>query len=418
MRPFATTVPTYHFRAAVVLAALAGGLALAGCDDDPPASLYDPAGQSGGKPVLSAILPAPSTNPADYALAGVTTLTLTGQNFSSTPANNAVYFDALEGEVLTASPTQLTVKPPAIVKDSIRVKVAVLRAPEFSETMFYRLYPASAEYARLDTNRKPQGIDVGPSGDLFVSNFNSAGLAVARVVNDTLSSTLYSPVLASSARFYNVIRFGPSGELYGFIRRDIVYRIPAGGGAAAVFAARGQLGNMYDCDFDPSGTMWACGTIADTGTAAYRVRIGPPVDVKRLSLKGLMRSLRYYQNSLYFAGRRDTVEGVWRTPVVSADSIGAPVLVYNLTANYAGARANAVTLTADGTILLGTDAAPTILKVSQAGVAEPLYPGLFSPGINTFTYGTGVYLFATREVPNSGGQSQVLRINMQRPGAP
>ena len=91
--------------ALIALAALAF-LLFSGCENPETGSLYDLNYTSPrATPVVTSISPT-------SGLAGVTTMTIAGSNFSSVKTENTVYFDAKQAEVLTAGQTQLTVKAP------------------------------------------------------------------------------------------------------------------------------------------------------------------------------------------------------------------------------------------------------------------------------------------------------------------
>nr|MBC8180781.1 IPT/TIG domain-containing protein [candidate division KSB1 bacterium] len=90
-----------------------------GCEADNPASIYDSNKEGDATPVLTKLLPEEST------LAGIGEITLQGSNFSTIPENNLVYFDKTLTTVVSASESQITVKSPNILGDTIAVKIAV-----------------------------------------------------------------------------------------------------------------------------------------------------------------------------------------------------------------------------------------------------------------------------------------------------
>src|SRR5574338_1677600 len=94
-------------------------LFITSCNEDPTASLEGYPSANLPTPVLS------SVSPSDQALAGVTTITITGSNFSTEVRNNLVFFNGVPGKTLNATPTQLTVKVPNVVYEIVFVKIAV-----------------------------------------------------------------------------------------------------------------------------------------------------------------------------------------------------------------------------------------------------------------------------------------------------
>ena len=93
-------------------------------------------------PSLTEIAPDPlappvivSVDPPQEALAGITTLTITGNNFSATKENNSVYFNGLPGTVISSTSTQLEVVSAVVIADTVLVKVSVAGADQFSNTL-------------------------------------------------------------------------------------------------------------------------------------------------------------------------------------------------------------------------------------------------------------------------------------------
>jgi hypothetical protein len=97
---------------------IAGLLFLNSCKDEVTPSLNDLSVGGAATPVIT------SFNPPNSALAGVTHVTITGQNFNPSAVGNFVYFNGLPADVLSATPTELVVSPPVVISDSIIVKVA------------------------------------------------------------------------------------------------------------------------------------------------------------------------------------------------------------------------------------------------------------------------------------------------------
>src|SRR5206468_7983742 len=98
---------------------------IAGCKENIPPSLYDPNAIGGAAPTIT------NVSPPDSALAGVTAVTITGANFSSVKENNSVFFNDLRATVLVATPTQLRVTAPILVKDTVFIKIAVVGSDLF-----------------------------------------------------------------------------------------------------------------------------------------------------------------------------------------------------------------------------------------------------------------------------------------------
>lgn len=111
-----------------------------GCSEDITPTLTEFSAASLPTPVITAV------NPPTEALAGVTKITITGSNFSSTVKNNLVYFNGVSGKVISSTPTQLELTSPVVISDSVLIKIAIIGSEKFSNVLSYKLKAASAEF--------------------------------------------------------------------------------------------------------------------------------------------------------------------------------------------------------------------------------------------------------------------------------
>ncbi len=393
----------YHLLAVTIMAGLAG--IWSGCKDAPPPSLWDPNAGSGPQPVLT------SLSPADSGLAGISRIVITGQNFSTNPPDNLVFFDAVLANVLQASATQLTVLAPNTPKDSIEIKIAVTGADKFSDPVFYGLVSAAPTFGNFGVADQPFGVECDAAGNVYVSVTSSgSGIGVLKYAPDGTKTT-YSPVFSPSVSNWRGMKFGAGGVLYCVTGRPIIFQIPNGGGAATVWVSSG-LTALNDLDFDQSGNIWSAGP----GTKIYRIKSDKTV--KSYPFVGTVRAVRVYNGYLYVGGLRDSLEQVWRFPIDGSGDLGAEEVYFNLSFIY-GANSfgvYAITFAADGDMLLGTDGPDAIFLVHPNGTSEPLYPGVLQPTTFSFTWGSGPTIFVSRQ---SATIAQTLvKINTQKTSAP
>ncbi|MDZ7288572.1 MAG: IPT/TIG domain-containing protein [candidate division KSB1 bacterium] len=381
------------------------------CRNDYPPSLYNPNEPTGTAPVITSI------SPTDGALAGVSVVTITGSNFSAKKEENFVWFNNLQAQVLEASVTQLKVKAPVLVGDSIKVKVAVHKVALFSNIMLYKLEPAVAELVKFVAADEPWGIACDAEGNVYASLVSyNVGVGVKKITPAGVISD-YAP--KGTELKYSALKMGPNGVLYAARIQRVIFQIPAGGGPPAVFVSTG-LGTIYDLDFDSAKNIWAGGS----NDFIYRVK--PDKSVKSFPFKANVRSVRVFKDGgteyVYLAGNRDGLEKVWRLPIISADEVGAEEEYFNFSAIAAGPAIYAITFAADGDMYLGTDAPEAIFVIHPDKSYEPLYPGLFQPKTLLFAWGKGTELYLTREkTTDAAGKitpQTILRINTKKNGAP
>jgi len=381
-----------------------------GCKEDPPASLYDPNYVSGPQPTVTSI------EPASGALAGVTTLTINGQNFSSVPGNNLVFFDKTAVPVLTSTATQLTVTAPALPKDSIVVKVAVNKADLYSASVLYKLELAANEkFVTYGSGEEGFGVECDNDGNLYVSMTSiTGGIGVKKFTAAGVRSD-YSPVFGATVASWRNMRFGPAGAMFCTATgRNIIFRIPPAGGASAIWLSGGGLGQLSDLDFDANGNIWAAGTNGNI------YRVSPAKVVKSFPLVATLRAVRVYNNAVYVGGldRLDSLEKVWKFPVIGTDSLDAGQEYFNLTSVYGtnSYGVYAMTFSADGDLYIGTNAPEGIRLVHPGKTSEAYYFGVIKGATVALAWGKGVDLFQSRS--SLPGPASAVKLNAQKEGAP
>ncbi len=372
-----------------------------GCKEDPPTSLYDLPRDTRPQPVIA------SVDPPASALAGVTVITITGSNFSPVKEENLVYFDATLAPILSASATQLVVRAPVLVKDSVTLRVMVYKAELFSAPRQYKLLATVEPFGGLASIEEPYGIAADAAGNVYVSIVSGGTGVGVKKITPAGVKTDYSPATPGVTR-WSGMKIGPGGVLYTARILRVIYQIPAGGGAAAIWVTGSAIGSIYDLDFDADGNCWAAGNNA----AVYRVK--QDKTIKPFAFTGNVRAVRVYNGYVYLGGKVDTTEGVWRAQIINADSLGAFEQYFNFTAKYPTGLVNALTFAADGDMYIGTDAADAIVNVHPSKVSEPLYPGLFTPTTYAFTWGLADEMYVVRTVSTPA----LLKVRMLKNGAP
>jgi hypothetical protein len=380
---------------------------LGGCKEDAPPSLFNPNATSGLQPTITSIAP-PSPG-----LAGVTTLTITGANFSATPGENIVYFDATPGTVLAASSTQLKVRPPALVKDSILIKVSVLGSPTFSNPpLVYKLTAAFTNVAVVSNYGPPWATAADPVGNLYVS-IQGGGI---RKIDANDSGTVWAP---STFTKFSSLKIGKNDTLFGALGLRALIAITQGK-SPAIYVSLPAGVVLTDFDFDAQGNIWAAGT----NTSVYR--IAPNKSIKSYPLDAVIRSVRVYNGSVYFAGktRVDSLEKVLRYPLDASNDLGAQETYFNFSASAFGAGGQsvyAINFTSQGDLMLGTDYSDPIIVVHPDKSSEVFYPGIFTPTLHILAWGKGTQLVAVKGTAAAGAvasSEKVYRINAQVSGAP
>jgi hypothetical protein len=390
-------------------------LVFSACDKDITPSLYDPDATSGPQPTISSI------DPPDFALAGVTIVTLTGQNFSPDPEKNFVYFDDQKGQIQSASATELKVKPPNLVGDSVAVKIAVHGAELFSNTVIYKLEYTEFEYGGVDKFTDAYSLACDPQNNIYVSSGLRQILKITPVDPD--ENTVYVPVTDG---FYQTMCWGPDDYLYAG-RTRFIYRVPPGGGSIDKYGDR--LRNpVNDIDFGPNHNLFIAGR-----NSLMRMKPDGTVDEVMEYERTILSAIRVYDGYVYVSGEYygndpdATVRGIWRNEITSDDGAVGPteeVFDWDAAVGETGADINDITFDIDGFLYIGAEYDNAIYYLIPQGAGDyagselnMLYPDILKAPATAFVWDNDIYLYVNRKSDNPDEQ-KLLRVTMAKLSAP
>lgn len=394
------------------LVAALGISILYSCSEETAPSLYDPGKyQFREDPVLNSI------DPPGSALAGVTILTLTGNNFSDVPGETSVYFNGVKGQILSVTPTQIQVKPPVVVADTVLVKVKVAGALNLSNTLIYKLTAAVQEVYKFDPNNgeTPWAVTFDNNKNMLVS---VEAKGVWKFAGEANPNKAYIPKGAETK--WNTLRQFSNGDVYASKSLRGIWKLTQGitpPNAPWVVTPSGTV--LIDFDFDQNTNLWA------VGSNNFIFRIRQDLTVAQFPFQAQLRAVRVFNGALYVAGLKAGVEGVWRIPIDASGNLGTEELYFNMTANISGVKINSMTFSADGDLFLGTDRSPDpIIIVKPNGSYQTLYEGVIpAKNIVSMYWPDGNFLYVTREAERDATSGQIIstqtifKIDIQKPGA-
>jgi len=374
-------------------------LLVGGCDTGPAPSLYDPDAESAPAPVIDSI------EPSGSALAGVDILTFTGQNFSANPSDNLVYFDDTRGEVLEASPTQLRVRPPNLPRPELQVRVAVLEAEDFSNSVSYRLDPAAERFSDIKGFEEPFAITSDAEGNIYVSLFSGgSSVGIKKIAPDGTRSDFVETTFK-----WDALAFGPDGLLYAARGVRAIFRLPEGGSQETIIISDSNADRLTALAFDAQGNLWV------GGNAVSLFRLAPDGSVAAFPFQANVRDLAVFDGFLYAVGSQDGTSKVWRFPLNSDGTLGAAEEYFDVTAAL-GADALALAVATNGDVFVGTNADDPVIVIAPDRTAEVLYPDIMEPAAISFAWGAGTSLYMTQGV-TSATTPDLIRIETRRQGA-
>lgn len=383
------------------------------CSEETAPSLYDPGKyQFKPDPVINNI------DPPGSALAGVTVLTITGSNFSDVPGETSVYFNGVKGQIQNITPTQIQVKPPVVIADTVFVKVKVAGAINFSNSLVYKLTAAVVEVYKFDPNNgeTPWAIAFDNNKNLIVS---VEGKGIWKFEGEVNPNKTYIPKGAETK--WNTLRQFSNGDIYASKSLRGIWKLTQGitpPNAPWVATPSGTV--LIDFDFDQNTNLWA------VGSNNFIFRIKQDQTISQFPFQAQLRAVRVFNGALYVAGLKSGIEGVWRIPIDSNGDLGTEELYFNLSSNIAGVKINSMTFSADGDLFLGTDRNPDpVIIVKPNGTYQTLYDGVIpAKNIVSMYWPDGNFLYVTREaeIDATSGQiirtQTVLKIDIQKSGAP
>ncbi len=382
---------------------------LVSCKNEYPSSIYNPKATYNPDPVITDVTP-------KFGLAGIDTITIVGKNFSANPEENRVFFNGEKAEVLSATPTQITVKAPNVPSDSVQIKINVKGALLFGQFQYIKLEYASIEYGDFNNYDNASGLACDPDENIYVV------LTTKKIMKVTPDGEKTQFGTASFIKATGM-KWGPDG-LYMLRGNRSIYHVPTTGGHDEKFIAN-VGGRIYDLDFDPNQNLYVVGkadsiihvdlkTKAHFGAAAYD--------------HFFLWAVRVYNGYVYVAGLYNGTDttipklAIWRNQILSNDGKLGPnelVLDWSTIAQTKEALPLSLTFSEKGELFIGASEGDAITVYSlDSGSAHPLYPGVIYPPTNYMCWGNSNYLYVNRHDEHDASKRRIMRYTMKENGAP
>lgn len=367
------------------LLAVFGLTVLGGCTKPESLGLYDPNEPQADTPTITSI------SPTGAAFAAMDTIVIRGANFSTTLADNIVYFNGSSAVLLSATPTQISLAAPLVTLDSIGVRVAVKGAVRFSNTFQYRLRAGTAVYGGLPSDELSNALATDASGNLYaaytllekdagISKFTASGVRSRHAPGTT------------GVNEWRTLKMGPGGYLYAVRNVRAIYQFsPGGGSAAAIWTVPATGIYLSDMDFDKDGNVWTGGNNANI----YKVDANKVATAYPFA--GNIRALRVFNDYLYFAAKTGAGEKIWRAPI-TAGALGTAEVYFDFGAAYPTNMPLAITFSSDGVLYIGADSPDGLIIVdANKACTAPYtaYNSLFTNGIEYLAWGNADELYAS-----------------------
>lgn len=382
----------------VILVWISLGIFLPGCQkSDLPTSIYqtDPGATS---PVITAVTPVGS------AYSGYTPITIQGENFSPTLANNFVYFNNIKATILTATSTTMTLVSPLIAGDSFAIKVAVSGAYLIAQWTPYKLEFIAQEYGGFADVDNVVAMDCDKNENLYVVLSNE----IVKVAPDQTKSRVTNEGITTPIG----CKIGENGAYVFYAKIKKLYKVPVNGGATVTLNSVNTKEKIEDFDFDQNNNIF----IAAKSTI-FKMKLDGTQETACDYKPTKLTSIKVYNGYVYSA----SADSIWRNPIQDATGkLGDKELVFDWKANvYATTRGTitSMTFSENGDIVVTSDLVNSmyILKPTSSGQYTQATPHLNTdvlslPG-SAINWGNGNYLYY------SIGH-RIIRVKMEMRGAP
>ena len=380
------------------------------CEEpDAPDSIWDENDQGGTTPIVS------SVEPSQGAFAGIDTIMISGQHFSTNVSENLVYFNGLLGNVVNSTSSLISVVPPNLVSDSVQISVAVQGAFVFGKyENLYSLNAAVVEYGPFDQFTDIYSLDLDRQENLIVS-MNATPDAQFWIVDTDQDSAVWASSLAKASG----MKIGPTGSIYFVNYQRFLYRDEQGTAKENTEIFKRLNGNATDLDFDENGNLFLGGTgstidlvdIYNEGGLTDGV-----LEAKNLDTLDII-SLKVYNNFLYVL--TTTVasdQAIYKMPILdNTGALGDLELVFDWS-NYTNKEAFALcfAFSEAGDILIGSDWASQPLTIIQNGSASGFYSTILTAPIVYMAWGNENYLYVINKTDET---NRVQKIDTRMVGA-
>ena len=381
-----------------------------GCVEEEEGSLFTPNTTFGPPPVITAVAP------TDSAQAGVDTLVITGSNFSTVAANNIIFLDSSPGFPIQTTATQISLRTPLVIGDSVAVRIATRGSDKMSNTLVYKLTAAVESFGLLGPSDLANAIIADAAGDLYVSvSVSGGGVGIKRIPADGSVNSYARDT--SGVVGWTGLKFGPGGYLYAARGIRAIYRFAPGGGDPAVLWVALPAGyTINDIDFGPNQILWAAGSNTTSINSARIYSISQTPTSKFFPFAASVRSVRVFNNYLYLSAFKDSAWGIWRAPI-NVDSLGTPELYFNFSAAFPteGYTPQGISFSSSGNLYIATDAPAGFVVVTPSKtVIIPYadYEELFGTSVRFLAWGSGNDIFVAT------GNGVLLKLKARVAGAP
>ena len=371
---------------------------MTGCEWDGPTAMWDQPYNQASAPVITEIDP-------DVASAGVNTITIMGENFSTDPERIKVYFDGKGVELISNTTTSVQVRRPNVIGDSITVKVINQDALEIGEFGPYQVDPVHETFGLFVPGEELSALAVDDAENVYV---------IARTPNTIYKVTPegIQTAIGTSSYIVSNAKIAPDGTLLLMVNRRNVFKMNLETGEVVEWTKLSK--KVSNGDFDSNGILYAGTRKSDLLVVAAD---GTDKQIGVYASDNIL-GIRVFNGYVYLLVVLDNPDednpetAIWRHQILDANgSLGDRELVLNWaeTGEYAEAESEPLSFTFDteGNMYIGTDNENPIFMLQADGTHNVFYKEILPTTAQKLVWGTGNYMYMIQ----GGETSNCLRID-------
>jgi hypothetical protein len=384
---------------AIVLSAIIYLVFLNGCKVDIAQPIWEKPYTAPITPKITSVVPA-------QAAAGISTITINGDDFAKTPGTNIVYFNNTFSEVISSTSTRIVVRRPNVVTDSAVIKVVSSNTLMAVKYFPYKVEQVVEKYGNFSENITLSVVAADSQENVYVIEGNNV---------HKVSPNGGKNVFATANRSTFDAKLGPDGNLYLMGNNRSIDKVNLATGQVSTWKQLASGKNVRYGDFDKYGNFYTGGIKTDL------LVVEPNLNVKTGMgfYSGFeILAVRTFENYVYVAAQKsgyaDTAI-VYRHQITASGSLGVQevVLDMRITSNLSSRAIKGISFSSDGLMYLATDAANPIITFDLADKkVDFLYKEILHPFCKSLCWGSGKFIYMINGDATAGEEWTVYKVNV------
>jgi hypothetical protein len=362
------------------------------------------------KPYTAPLIPKITSVVPTQALAGVSTITINGENFANTTGTNYVYFDNTPSEVISSTSTSIVVRRPNVVNDSAVIKVVSSQALMAVKYSPYKVVQVMERYGDFTENITLNVVVADNQENLYVIE----GRNVHKVSPNGEKS-----VFATANRVSFDAKIGPDGNLYLMGNNRAIDKVDLTTGVVSKWTQVSSGKNIRYGDFDDNGNFYTGGNKTDLFVVESNLTLKPTAGYYN---GNDILAVRAFNNYVYVVSKKsdyaDTAK-IYRHQIDVSGNLGVQELVLDMrtTGDHSSSTIKGLTFSTDGIMYLATDAVNPIITFNIADKKlDFLYKDILHPYCKSFCWGSGNFIYMINGDATAGEEWTVYRVNVGTTG--